>query len=247
MLTISQLAAYAGVTVRAVRHYHQRGLLAEPERDHSGYRRYDGRAVVELVRIRTLAAAGVPLTKLPRLLEADEETFAASVAEIDRDLARRIRQLQQHRRDLAKLATPERLCLSDGALEVMDRLREVGLTERTLASYRDSWILLGAVYPDALADQLDWTRQQLEQPAYVDLLVRAEEAFDWDPDDPRLDTLAEQAATVVAALEEELNVPGEPVVDDSERWQLLNEHNRQASPAWARLNELIEERLAAAD
>ena len=34
MLTISQLAAYAGVTVRAVRHYHQIGLLPEPERDH---------------------------------------------------------------------------------------------------------------------------------------------------------------------------------------------------------------------
>ncbi|WP_344167895.1 MerR family transcriptional regulator [Kribbella lupini] len=38
MLTISRLAAYAGVTVRAVRHYHQIGLLPEPERDHSGYR-----------------------------------------------------------------------------------------------------------------------------------------------------------------------------------------------------------------
>ena len=27
MLTISQLASYAGVTVRAVRHYHAKGLL----------------------------------------------------------------------------------------------------------------------------------------------------------------------------------------------------------------------------
>ena len=36
MLTISQLAAYAGVTVRAVRYHHRVGLLAEPERDHSG-------------------------------------------------------------------------------------------------------------------------------------------------------------------------------------------------------------------
>ena len=33
MLTISQLASYAGVTVRAVRHYHQVGLLPEPARD----------------------------------------------------------------------------------------------------------------------------------------------------------------------------------------------------------------------
>ena len=48
MLTISQLATYAGVTVRAVRHYHAKGLLPEPERDSSGYRRYDAAAVVEL-------------------------------------------------------------------------------------------------------------------------------------------------------------------------------------------------------
>ena len=32
-----QLADYVGVTVRAIRHYHQRGLLAEPPRDASGY------------------------------------------------------------------------------------------------------------------------------------------------------------------------------------------------------------------
>ena len=65
MLTIGQLASYTGVTVRAIRHYHQRGLLAEPARDASGYRRYDGRAVVELIRIKTLAGAGVPLARIP--------------------------------------------------------------------------------------------------------------------------------------------------------------------------------------
>lgn len=32
VLTISELARYAGVTVRAVRHYHAEGLLPEPER-----------------------------------------------------------------------------------------------------------------------------------------------------------------------------------------------------------------------
>ena len=51
MLTISQLAAYAGVTVRAVRHYHQVGLLPEPDRDASGYRSYDAAAVIALIRI----------------------------------------------------------------------------------------------------------------------------------------------------------------------------------------------------
>ena len=71
MLTIGQLAAYAGVTVRAVRHYHQIGLLPEPERDASGYRRYGATAVVSLIKIRTLADAGVPLSQIGRMLDAD--------------------------------------------------------------------------------------------------------------------------------------------------------------------------------
>jgi DNA-binding transcriptional MerR regulator len=50
MLTIGQLASYAGVTTRAVRHYHQIGLLPEPERDAFGYRSYDAAAVVRLIR-----------------------------------------------------------------------------------------------------------------------------------------------------------------------------------------------------
>ncbi|WP_369216012.1 MerR family transcriptional regulator, partial [Streptomyces flavofungini] len=82
-LTIGELASCAGVTVRAVRHYHAKGLLPEPERDHSGYRRYGADAVVELVRIRTLAEAGVPLARVRELLRADEEEFAEAVADID--------------------------------------------------------------------------------------------------------------------------------------------------------------------
>ena len=31
---------YAGVTIKAIRHYHKRGLLDEPPRDSSNYRRY---------------------------------------------------------------------------------------------------------------------------------------------------------------------------------------------------------------
>ena len=70
MLTIGQLAGHTGVTVRAIRHYHQRGLLAEPERDASGYRRYGATAVVDLIRIKTLSDAGVPLARIQELLTA---------------------------------------------------------------------------------------------------------------------------------------------------------------------------------
>lgn len=91
MLTIGQLASYAGVTVRAVRHYHAKGLLPEPARDHSGYRCYDAAAVVELVRIRILADAGVPLSRVRELLSAGDQEFTAAVEDVDRRLRAEIR------------------------------------------------------------------------------------------------------------------------------------------------------------
>src|SRR5438128_12406039 len=83
MITIGQLAAYAGVTVKAVRHYHQRGLLAEPPRDSSGYRRYSAEHAIDLIKIKTLAEAGVPLARIQELLAADTDDFATAMAEID--------------------------------------------------------------------------------------------------------------------------------------------------------------------
>ena len=97
LITIGQLAAYAGVTIKAVRHYHKRGLLAEPSRDSSGYRRYSAEHAVNLIKIKTLAAAGVPLARIKELLAADADQFAAAMAAIDNDLQERARELQRTR------------------------------------------------------------------------------------------------------------------------------------------------------
>jgi DNA-binding transcriptional MerR regulator len=150
MLTISQLAAYAAVTVRAVRHYHAKGLLPEPARDHSGYRRYDAAAVVELIRIRTLADAGVPLARVRELLAADEPEFAAAVDEIDRRLQAEIRERQRHREQIAQLAAGDSLALPPEALAYLDRLRELDLPQRAIELERDAWILVAAQLPEQM-------------------------------------------------------------------------------------------------
>src|SRR3954468_6147915 len=103
MLTIGQLAAYAGVTVRAVRHYHQVGLLPEPERDDSGYRRYGPTAVVSLIKIRTLADAGVPLSQIRLVLDADAAALAEAVERIDGQLRDEIERLETSRKQIAQL------------------------------------------------------------------------------------------------------------------------------------------------
>ena len=137
MLTIGQLAAYAGVTVRAVRHYHQIGLLPEPERDSSGYRSYDAAAVVRLIRIRTLAEAGVPLSRVQELLDAAPEEFAAAVDQIDQELRAEVRRLQEHRRRIARLAAGDSLALPRSVVDYLDRLREKAPRQRVRVDRED--------------------------------------------------------------------------------------------------------------
>ena len=83
MITISQLAAYAGVTVRAVRHYHQVGLLPEPARDRSGYRSYGAADVVRLLELTALRRIAAVKSKLQRTNPVEEaETYNRMFGEL---------------------------------------------------------------------------------------------------------------------------------------------------------------------
>lgn len=200
MLTISQIASYAGVTVRAIRHYHAKGLLPEPERDHSGYRRYDAAAVVELVRIRTLADAGVPLSRVRELLSADAEEFEAAVEEIDRRLRAEIRELQHHRERIAQLAAGDSLALPPEAVAYLDRLRGVGVSELVVEAERDAWILVAAQMPERMPSYMRAKSQQLEDPSVTALYRELAEIVQWPADDPRLDTVADRLAAQLEAV-----------------------------------------------
>jgi len=197
MLTISQLAAYAGVTVRAVRHYHAKGLLPEPERDHSGYRRYDAAAVVELIRIRTLAEAGVPLSRVRELLAADEAEFAAAVRDIDRRLRDEIRERQRHRERIAHLAAGDSLALPPEAVDYLERLRRLDIPERAIELERDAWILVAAQLPEQMPTMMAMKSAQIDTPAVAALYLELVEAADWDVNDPRLPTFADRLVFLI--------------------------------------------------
>jgi DNA-binding transcriptional MerR regulator len=196
MLTIGQLAAYAGVTVRAVRHYHAKGLLPEPARDQSGYRRYDAAAVVALIRIKTLADAGVPLARVHDMLDADPDRFAAAITDIDRRLHAEIEQLRDHQQRIAELAAGDSLALPPEAVTYLDRLRELGLPERAIEMERDVWILVAAQIPAQMPALMELKRAQIEDPAitamYFDLVAMA----GWASDDPRLPAVADRLVTM---------------------------------------------------
>src|SRR4029077_4178596 len=128
LITIGRLAAYAGVTIKAVRHYHQRGLLDEPPRDSSGYRRYSAQHAIDLVKIKTLAEAGVPLARVKELLAAGPDRFAAAITEVDRTLQERARELRRTRERIARLSGGDRLFVSADVADYLDRLSDLGVS-----------------------------------------------------------------------------------------------------------------------
>ncbi|WP_187687167.1 MerR family transcriptional regulator [Nocardia wallacei] len=235
MLTIGQLAATAGVTVRTVRHYHHVGLLPEPERDASGYRRYRAQAAVDLIRIRTLADAGVPLSRIDALLHARPAEFAAARTEIDAELGRRIDQLAEFRRRIGDLDSGERLVLPPEVVAVLDRMRGLGISERRVRLERDAWILMRALDPRAVPQRVREKNAALDDPETARLYHACDEAVDWDADDPRLDRLIDELDAWEIAHE------GAERLGSTE---LTSSRIAEESPAWQRILDGLAHRAA---
>jgi DNA-binding transcriptional MerR regulator len=244
MLTISQLAAYAGVTVRAVRHYHQIGLLPEPERDASGYRRYGAKAAVSLIKIRTLANAGVPLSRIGQMLDADASTFAEAVEKIDSHLRDEIERLETSRKQIAQLTAGDSLALPPEVISYLDRLREIGVSERVVEGERDGWILLAARWPEQIGEIMSAKFAQLDDPQLVRLYRILSEIGESDAgdDDPRLQVVAD----IMAGLAEQAYTSGElnleSMAHDDVAVGLLDALPVESDPRMERLLDLMRER-----
>jgi len=246
MITIGQLAEYAGVTVRAVRHYHRLGLLAEPERDASGYRRYSAADAIRLIKIRTLAEAGVPLARVRELLEAGPRQFADAVAEIDGTLQVRQTEIADTRERIARLRATDELFVTEDVAAFLQGLRELGVSPRGVEMERDAWILMWAVSPEAAALWLADKVEALSDPEFRAVYLLHDAAYDWAADDPRLPAVAERSRRWLsgragrgapggadgAAVRPVHDVTGAPLVVAS---------LGMSSPAWRQLRQLAAE------
>jgi DNA-binding transcriptional MerR regulator len=244
MITIGQLAAYAGVTIKAVRHYHKRGLLEEPPRDSSGYRRYSAEHAIALIKIKTLAEAGVPLARIKELLAADPDRFVEAMAEIDRNLQERAEELRRTRERIARLSAGDRLFVSADVAEYLERLLELGVSQRAVQMERDGWILMQSVSPKQaaiwIADKVD----AMSDPEFRAIYLAYDAAFAWSPDDPRLYALVDRSERWLANRSRRLEGGVRPVPDPAIA-QLVASSASGLSPAWDRLTEIAKERFSA--
>jgi DNA-binding transcriptional MerR regulator len=106
--TVGELSRWTGITVRALHHYDEIGLVRPSQRSAAGYRLYDDRDVLRLQQVLVLREVGVPL----------EDIAAALDTSADRDAV-----LRKHRRALVdkRARLDAMLAAVDAALEALER------------------------------------------------------------------------------------------------------------------------------
>ena len=241
MITIGQLARYVGVSIKTIRVYHDKGLLPEPDRDSSGYRRYGANDAIDLIKIRTLAEAGVPLARIGDLRSATEEKFQQALREIDDKLTTHIRDLEATQGRLRQLAAGHLVPLPTEVGAHLEDLLRWGFTPRWVDLQRDLWILVFATHPDHAMTLFHDQADILADPLLRQLFRDYDHTYDLDADDPRIDDLARR---IVAATQERYGKGELPELNEaSEIPALIQQTVNASSPAWQRLDTLIRDQL----
>ncbi|MGZ9935026.1 MerR family transcriptional regulator [Streptomyces sp. NC-S4] len=241
MITIGQLAKYVGVSTKTIRVYHDKGLLPEPERDASGYRRYGANDAIDLIKIRTLAEAGVPLARIRDLRSATDAEFQQALGEIDDELTARIRGLRATQGRLRRLATGQPAPLPAEVGAHLERLARWGFTPRWVDLQRDLWILVFATRPDRAFTLFHDQAETTADPTLRQLYLGYDHAYDLDAADPRIDELARRIAE---ATRERYGSDALPGLDaPSDIASLIQGSVNASSPAWRRLDALVRAHL----
>jgi DNA-binding transcriptional MerR regulator len=94
-----ELAELAGATVKAVRHYHDIGVLDQPDRASNGYKQYGVAHLLRVLQIRRLTALGFSLAQIAAMGEEMSHPEHALRA-LDAELEATIERLQRARLEL---------------------------------------------------------------------------------------------------------------------------------------------------
>jgi DNA-binding transcriptional MerR regulator len=93
--SVGQVAGFAGVTVRALHHYDDIGLLVPSERNHAGHRRYSDTDLDRLQQVLFYRELGFPLEEVQTLLDDPATDPRAHLRRRHEVLLARIERLQK--------------------------------------------------------------------------------------------------------------------------------------------------------
>ncbi|GAA1642530.1 MerR family DNA-binding transcriptional regulator [Actinoplanes couchii] len=267
---IGDAAAFAGITPRAIRHYHAIGLLPEPERGSDGRRRYGYEDMIRLLWIRKMADVGIALDDIRAAFSAGQdgddgiaailERVEESLAEQEAQVRRRRAAVQRMRTEgsrmglLSDFVTDRFRHLPEGSLRQAD-LDSLLVTERMLgplgAAYQTDRFILLATHPElrAESDRITADEEALDDGVAVDDPRVARVAADWQAFEKTLEAAATEAGLYEDDdMLEAWDALHPPTADDGKRepgsMSLLEAVGKMPydfSPARRRMYELIQQ------
>lgn len=222
----SELARLAHVSVRALRHYHQLGLLDEPSRSANGYRRYTVHDLVRVLRIRRLSELGLSLAAIWPLLDdggdagapADGAGEGASGAAalldaLDADLTAQIERLERQRGVVAELrrwgAAPD---LPPELTPYAAVFTQAAVSAAMARYERDQAILFSHLAGPEMAAALADVYARVSSPAALDVTVALTDRLTSLPEDAPEEAIEALAGDIARALAEV--VDGSALRDD---------------------------------
>jgi DNA-binding transcriptional MerR regulator len=247
-LRIGEVAELAGVSTRAIRHYHHIGLLPEPGREANGYRTYELRDVARLLRVRRLVELGLSLDEVADALGDSEGTELAEILTgLAADLAGQERRIAERRARIeALLARGGDLSRPAEQQDVLTELTRIAGPEhpRLGREHLIAELLEPTLGPERVPQAWEIYQKVLAEPRLTEPLLalsrRFEELTGSDPNDPVVDELAREAGdygpAIGALLPAEVrDAPGDPAAAET----LLRTITAGMDPAQARCLSLM--------
>ncbi len=192
-----ELAELGGTSLRAVRHYHEQGLLEEPERLTNGYKVYRTEHLVRLVQIRRLSALGLSLKQIAAINEGLPEDNEAALDLADDELRAAIARLEKAR---AELADFRRLLVP---ADMPPRLSAAANTAKISPQDRALYSVLAQLYGDESADY--W--QQIMETSTRDATAQEFDSLSADASESTRERIATHFAEQASTLSRELVHP----------------------------------------
>lgn len=231
----SDVARIVGCTPRTIRHYHQIGLVDESSRDANGYRNYSPTDVAQALRVKVLAEAGVPLSRVENGSQSDNAAaFDAALELLDEKIAR----LQVQRQRLVEL--------SQMALSVPEDVQALLRSVFESAHFADNEIAsLQVMALSGVANEETWEalRQRLMQPEVVVASRRIEELWGELGDLREGSSLADDAVAQIEPLFPDSWIAGIPLAPAQREVSLVS-HDVEMRGAQQQAFELLSRLIA---
>ncbi|TGZ11214.1 MerR family transcriptional regulator [Streptomyces rhizosphaericola] len=236
---IGDAAAFVGSTPRAIRHYHEIGLLPEPERGGDGRRRYGYEDMIRLLWIRRMADAGIALDDIRDAFTTDTastgagrggdgEGIAGVLERLEESLAEQEAELRRQRAAVRRMrAEGSRMgLLSDFVTERLKGLPEGSLRQADLDTLLVTERIFGPLGAALQAARFIALATHPALRAESDRVDDAEEALDDSVavDDPRVAHVAAERHAFEGTLHAVIEESGMDEEDDAlcDAWDALH-------------------------